>query len=248
MLQALASDIDRTLFFSERNPQISLNDRLAIQSYQKHHHLFGLCSGRPYQGVVHLFDDIRPDFYIITSGAIILDHDLKVIYERHIDEAIIHQLYQQYDQQASIIFHTNNYQVYKTEKEFANDECFLISDIKEITGSICGISLIFHDVSIAYQETQKINQTYSTIEGFQNIDSIDIVPKGCSKGAALKIIKKHYQIDILAGIGDSYNDLPMLTNVDIPITFIDAPQTLQDIVKYRVGSVAEAIHLLDKDI
>lgn len=54
MLQALASDIDRTLFFQERNPQISIQDCQAIQNYQNQGYLFGLCSGRPYQGVTYL--------------------------------------------------------------------------------------------------------------------------------------------------------------------------------------------------
>ena len=85
MLQALASDIDRTLFFHERQPQISYEDCEAIQNYQSLGHLFGLCSGHPYQGVVHLSDQIHPDFYIITSGALILDRALHVIYEKFIE-------------------------------------------------------------------------------------------------------------------------------------------------------------------
>lgn len=97
MLQALASDIDHTLFFQERNPQISIQDCQAIQNYQNQGHLFGLCSGRPYQGVVHLFQNLHPDFYIITSGALILDRALHVIYEKFIDYQILHQLFYQYN-------------------------------------------------------------------------------------------------------------------------------------------------------
>ncbi len=97
MLQALASDIDRTLFFHERQPQISYEDCEAIQNYQSLGHLFGLCSGHPYQGVVHLFQNLHPDFYIITSGALILDRALHVIYEKFIDYQILHQLFYQYN-------------------------------------------------------------------------------------------------------------------------------------------------------
>ena len=38
MLQALASDIDHTLFFQERNQQISIQDCQAIQNYQNQGH------------------------------------------------------------------------------------------------------------------------------------------------------------------------------------------------------------------
>lgn len=106
--------------------------------------------------------------------------------------------------------------------------------------------MVFHDETTALQETQKINQTFKEIEAFQNKDSIDIVPKGCSKGEALKRVKDYYQITSLAGIGDSYNDIPMLTNVDIPITFVDAPKILQDCSQYCVHSVSEAIEILKK--
>lgn len=244
MLQALASDIDRTLFFHERNPHISDEDCEAIHNYQSHGHLFGLCSGRPYQGVVQLFENIQPDFYIITSGALILNRDYNILYKQTILDTTIHQLYQQYHHQAIIIIHSDDYQTYKTKKEFPDDECLLFSNIYDIKHSVLGISLVFHNEEIAYQQTQKINQFYPVIEGFQNTDSIDIVPRGCSKGAALQKIKEYYQITSLAGIGDSYNDLPMLTNVDIPITFVDAPQTLKDIAQYHVHSVAEAIACL----
>lgn len=246
MLQALASDIDHTLFFYERNPQISIQDCQAIQNYQNQGHLFGLCSGRPYQGVVHLSDQIHPDFYIITSGALILDCDYNAIYKQTIPSSIIHQLYQQYNHQAIIIIHSDNYQTYKTQKEFPDEECLLFSNIHNIKHSVLGISLVFHDEETAYQQTQKINHLYPDIEGFQNKDSIDIVPKGCSKGEALKRVKDYYQITSLAGIGDSYNDIPMLTNVDIPITFVDAPKILQDCSQYCVHSVSEAIEILKK--
>lgn len=241
MLQALASDIDHTLFFQERNPQISIQDCQAIQNFQNQGHVFGLCSGRPYQGVVHLSDQIHPDFYIITSGALILDRALHVIYEKFIDHQILHQLFYQYNRHALIIIHASHHLTYKTDKEFVEDDCYLISDLQDFEDSAYGISLVFHDETTALQETQKINQTFKEIEAFQNKDSIDIVPKGCSKGEALKRVKDYYQITSLAGIGDSYNDLSMLTNVDIPITFVDAPQTLKDITLYHVHSVAEAI-------
>ena len=62
MPNALASDIDYTLYFPNKNPSISLEDQQAIAHYQKAGYLFGLCSGRPYSGVINLFDTIHPDF------------------------------------------------------------------------------------------------------------------------------------------------------------------------------------------
>lgn len=91
----------------------------------------------------------------------------------------------------------------------------------------------------------EINQKYQEVEGFQNRNSIDIVRKGCSKGTGIKIIKDHYQLEKMAGIGDSYNDLPMLKVVDTAFTFKTSPQEIQKQVHYCVNDIAEAIALLE---
>lgn len=106
MPNALASDIDYTLYFPNKNPSISLEDQQAIAHYQKAGYLFGLCSGRPYSGVINLFDTIHPDFYIISSGAIILDKNLQPLYEKHVTYHTIQNIFYQYQNQALIIIHT----------------------------------------------------------------------------------------------------------------------------------------------
>ena len=69
--------------------------------------------------------------------------------------------------------------------------------------------------------------------------------KRCSKGTGIKIIKDHYQLEKMAGIGDSYNDLPMLKVVDTAFTFKTSPQEIQKQVHYCVNDIAEAIALLE---
>ena len=63
------------------------------------------------------------------------------------------------------------------------------------------------------------------------------------KGRSYKKSKRalHFHIKTFAGIGDSYNDLPMLKCVDIPITLNTSPQPLKDISQLHVESVAQAI-------
>ncbi len=49
----------------------------------------------------------------------------------------------------------------------------------------------------------------------------------------------------MAGIGDSYNDLPMLKVVDTAFTFKISPQEIQKQVHYCVNDIAEATALLE---
>ena len=71
-MMALASDIDGTLVF---NQQIKKQDKEAIEKYQKEH-LFGVCSGRPRCALFDL-EKLKLDFYILSSGALILDKGFK---------------------------------------------------------------------------------------------------------------------------------------------------------------------------
>lgn len=250
MNKAFVSDIDGTLFFHYLNPPIKKSDIDAIKEFQNQDNLFGLCSGRPYCGVVNLFDDqIKPDFYIISSGALILDQNKKIIYEQCINYKYIQEIYNNYYHQAIVIIQTDNpNNVYKSQKENDLDENTII--IKNIDGlkeqKIYGISLVFKDDETAQKHTDLINKKYSKLKGFQNTNSIDIVMKECSKGNALKIVKQKYQISKIAGIGDSYNDLTMLEKADISFTFKNSPVKLKEQVDYQVDSVSEAIEIFLK--
>lgn len=74
---------------------------------------------------------------------------------------------------------------------------------------------------------------------------MDVVKRGCSKGNAILKLKDVLGLDYVAGIGDSYNDIPMLESADCAFTFVDSPIIVQDKADQLVGSVSEAIELLD---
>ena len=237
-MKALASDIDGTLVF---NQQIKKQDREAIEKYQKEH-LFGVCSGRPRCALFDL-KQLKLDFYILSSGAVILDKDLNIIQDFPMKKEIVQQIFNEHHQHAQIILQTGNADVfYATLKEDYNPKLKVISSFKEVEHEIIyGISLIFKDDKTTKKVRFKINQKYHEVEGFQNRNSVDIVRKGCSKGTGIKIIKDHYQLEKMAGIGDSYNDLPMLKVVDTAFTFKTSPQEIQKQVNYCVNDIAEAI-------
>ena len=239
-MKALASDIDGTLVF---NQQIKKQDKEAIEKYQKEH-LFGVCSGRPRCALFDL-EKLKLDFYILSSGEEIVDKDLNIIQD--FKKEIVQQIFNEYHQHAQIILQTGNADVfYTTLKEDYNPKLKVISSFKEAKHEIIyGISLIFKDDKTTKKACFEINQKYHEIEGFQNRNSVDIVRKGCSKGTGIKIIKDHYRLEKIAGIGDSYNDLPMLNVVDTAFTFKTSPQEIKKQVHYCVNDIAEAIALLE---
>ena len=98
-MKALASDIDGTLVFDQ---QIKKQDKEAIEKYQKEH-LFGVCSGRPRCALFDL-KQLKLDFYILSSGAVILDKDLNIIQDFPMKKEIVQQIFNEYHQHAQIIY------------------------------------------------------------------------------------------------------------------------------------------------
>ena len=90
-MKALASDFDRTLFFyDESGSYYRLEDVQAIKHFQSLGNLFGVCTGRSYKGI----EDFNPhqidyDFYILCSGAKILDKEGNLIYQKFIDKVFM---------------------------------------------------------------------------------------------------------------------------------------------------------------
>ena len=66
-------------------------DKEAIEKYQKEH-LFGVCSGRPRCALFDL-KQLKLDFYILSSGAVILDKDLNIIQDFPMKKEIVQQIF-----------------------------------------------------------------------------------------------------------------------------------------------------------
>ena len=79
-MKVLASDFDGTIFFKDH---VKEEDVKAVKVFQNEGHLFGLCTGRPLIGVTkYVKDDITFDFYILSTGAVILDKNMNALYEK----------------------------------------------------------------------------------------------------------------------------------------------------------------------
>ncbi|MGN1183412.1 MAG: HAD-IIB family hydrolase, partial [Faecalibacillus sp.] len=240
--KVLASDIDGTLVFHQLDGLYRPNDLIAIKEFQNQGHLFGVCSGRP---LCH-FKDMRRlnlDFYIVSSGAVILDKDFHIIEEYPMAKDIAKSLCERYQDKAGIIVQSSSLnRFYATCCDFDCQDLYIFHDFQEIEEEkIYGISLIAKSEEEAKQLNIDIAHHYPELEGFQNTDSVDIVMRGCSKGKAVIKIKELLRVKEIAGIGVSYNDIPLLQNADVGFTFHDSPQIVKDQATYIVDSVDQAI-------
>ncbi len=102
-MKAFASDLDGTLVFDRKVKDM---DKEAIHMFQKKN-MFGVYTGRP---ICSLFDieDIPFDFYIVSSGALLLDRNKKMIEEHIIDKNLAKDIFNYYINKATIIVQTDD--------------------------------------------------------------------------------------------------------------------------------------------
>lgn len=245
-MKLLASDLDGTLFFRNIEKGYKQEDIDAIQQFQKDGHLFGCCTGRALFGATPSFKDLLDcDFYIASSGAMICDKDLNVLYDCPIDFNIAKSIVEKYKEKVTIFIQSKRYYILKKgypEEMFKYVESF--DELKdEKIYSICLITEDQKKLDVMEEEIKN----YSILTGYRNMDAIDIVNRECSKGKAVQLVKTLLRAEKSYGIGDSYNDIPMLQDADCGITFNSSPQEVKNEAQVLVDSIAEAITLIEGD-
>lgn len=242
MTSAFASDFDGTLYFMGRQPTVNPADLAAIEAYQRQGGLFGICTGRSLKGVrLAVEDRVRFDFYILVSGALILDGSENTLYKRCISRALLEELCASYGRYEMVI--QANDTVYTFGRPYPLQT--KIASLDDIEGTD------FYGISMAtgsFEEAERVMREISIMYGdsltvHQNFADVDVVPKGCTKGLALEFIRRHFAAACIGAIGDGHNDIPMLESANMPFTFPYAPAKVRQRACHVVGSVAEALRI-----
>lgn len=243
---AFASDFDGTLCESDWNlgtESYDPRDLEAIRRYREEGGLFGVCTGRPLSSIVaSLRDKVELDFYIVTTGAQVLYGDLRPIHVRTIPRDVAQALFERYKNRGWGI-------VVVTEDQFASVGHGVgpgvgnVASFDEVHDPIYDLSLeCFSDEDAARVACAEVNELFGgAVSAYQNLGSVDIVASGCSKGTGVRMVRDAFDVRLIAGIGDSFNDLPMLEAADVSYTFHKAPADVQAAATCVVDSIAEAL-------
>ena len=128
------------------------------------------------------------------------------------------------------------------EESYLQTHIDSFDDLKD--ADVYGLSLAAPDIETAGKVTREIMELYGDeVTAFHNVTHVDVVPRGCSKGSGVEVVRKSFHITEMYGIGDSYNDLPLLQSVDHPYTLTHAPEELSKAAEGVVRGVSE---LLDR--
>ena len=252
-MKVFASDFDGTLRFYENGRIFSYDeDSRAVRSFQQNGGLFGICTGRPLDGILAVLDGrFEPDFYLVSSGAVLAEVKngrKEIIRESTIPLSVAKKIYNQFKDQGMFYFHDEG----KIYSIGGRGEPTLIQasvdDVDRLPADhITGLSIGTASVQKAAETAALINAVYGEhVTAFQNVEYLDIIRAGQSKGTAVQAAKQQYHADLIFGIGDSFNDIPMLDAADVSFTFRSSPPEVRAHADHEVDSVAEAIAIAEK--
>lgn len=243
-MKVLASDYDGTLYFGDEG--FKEEDLAAIEKFRQNGNQFGICTGRPLRGITDFIHErIELDFYILSSGTLILDRNMECLFKKTIAHPVAQKILARYSSHDITIF-TREKIYYTLEKGGVHSEVMVpMKQFKfEQEVEIFGVSLHLEDDAAASALIGQINEIEG-ISAYQNKESIDCVAQGCSKNTGAKFIQEYLGLnEDVACIGDSYNDLPMLEGTSWSFTFNDSPEPIKEISNYLVDSIKDCINIL----
>lgn len=262
----LVTDLDGTLLPHDKilNPK----DLEAIEYFRQNGGIFTIATGRIIQAAEQFFEPLRPDApVILNNGGLIYSVNKKeIVYEQCADDAAYDYtvaLMKKFPEMGvEINLPDGIFVVRMTEWERLHLSMthlpYTEKSLEEIpkTGW-CKVLYSIGDGRVAelaeYAASMGWDKTSFVISG----DFLfECLPKGCTKGSALKKLHELEKLDTftVAAAGDYNNDIEMLEFADIAI----APQNAQDIVKKSAdyvtkatcndGAIAEAIRYLEKTL
>lgn len=249
-----ASDFDGTLHFldPEWNGYFKQKDLKAIQQFRKDGNVFGLCTGRPLYGMEDdLIGGPEMDYIIASTGGVITDikdGEYHVLWERTIPVTVLRGIYDQAEKLGYEMYvHADGY-VYTFEyRRHQYPSQTVLNQVEDIgERHVTGASIWTPDEENASSFVKHLNETEEAVIVYQNKNWMDVVEKSVSKGNGAFTAKDLFHCDMVAGIGDSYNDIPLLKAADISFTFHSSPEVVKDEADYIVDSIAEAISILEK--
>lgn len=247
MSMLFASDFDGTLYMHGKEEGFREEDLVSIRDFQNNGGLFGVCSGRSLSGVqASTKDAIDFDFYILGTGAQVLDKNGNILWQKVMDLDTASSLYNLFKDRTHMIFHGER-DVYTCEKAlYSQIHISSPEDIIEKKDHIVGLSFGFQSPEEASEAALQMNHDYAgKAYGYVNINMLDVVPSGCSKGEGLRKAEALLHGTSTAGIGDSYNDIPLIDGADTGFTFHRSPEEVQKHADYVVDSVTEALKIIE---
>ena len=244
MRKLFASDFDGTLRRKEIAGEYRQRDLDAIAAFRRSGGIFGMCSGRSAQSLFAALPEMETDFAIATSGACITDGRGNILFRRTVDREAAKKLYDICKDEKRFYVHSGGI-LYTFKPHPSSMKMTLLHGWEQLPDTgIEGLSVTTEGNERAAEVTAYINQEFAgCIRAFQNNECVDTAGWDISKGTGLSEVKSLFKADLTAGIGDSFNDMPLLDGADVAFALDFCDERVKAHADYIVEGISEALDI-----
>lgn len=242
MIKLLVTDLDATILFNDSFPDMVIN---GIEKLLENGVNIVIASGRMLHSIVYYQKLLKLTSPIIAyNGAMIGTLDFKILYHSPIPypmwKDIVSYLMEEH-LQINLYFNDTLYIVGRSEygENYPKQnkvDALLVEDLRELpelpTTKVLGIG-------DAERIKKIISPMRASSDGILYITTssptyLEIMKSGVSKGEAVKYLARILDISCeeIAGLGDSFNDIELLKEVGLGITFRNAPEEVKLAANY----------------
>ncbi|RDH42652.1 Cof-type HAD-IIB family hydrolase [Zooshikella ganghwensis] len=243
MYKVVVSDLDGTLLDS--NHALSQQTISTVHRIVKQGIRFIIATGRHYQDVKHIANNLGLDLFLITSnGARIHNKQGQTIFRQDIPEHIVQPLLEMAPKDTQLnIYKEDQWLISKPNQallEFNKSSGFNYSITNLFTTDHNNVAKVFfvgkHETLLALEN--KINHLFgdSVNAAFSLPDCLEVMAKEVNKGQALQqVLKiKGFTLEQTVAFGDGMNDYEMLSQVGMPVVMANAHDRLrQSLARYE---------------
>jgi len=255
MIKHIFCDLDGTLYHNGINKE----DIDAIKKIEQKNVEFNIATGRIFKQAHNMTKDSLDinGYYICENGSFIHDKDHKMIYKGTIDNDLVKKVIDRFKSSKAHIYFKYDGKIILLEdihtvKTYTND---YIIDPKFVNKDsfdnlIGNIGIVSNDEDELYRIELYLKSEFDEVLDiyFSSENTLNIVPKGVSKRAAIKYICDILGVDEdeIATIGNSPNDINMLEGIKYSFAMEESRESVKKSANYIVKNVAHAIEIIEK--
>lgn len=259
MIKYIFCDLDGTLY----HDGISEKDSEAIKKIEQTGRIFNIATGRIFkQGYEMIKNDISLNGYFIAeNGSYIYDSKLNKIFTGTLDDSLSKEvigeykkiknsknieteIYFKFDGKMIVLEDGSSFSSYS--RDFVVEPTFV--DRKSFDNKIGNIGFVSNNIDelteIEFILKEKLSDKLDIY--FSSENTINIVPKGVAKNKAIEYIieKEGINPKEVATIGDSPNDISMISGFENGFAMSNGREDVRKAAKYVVENVAEALEII----
>lgn len=255
MIKYIFCDLDGTLYHGG----ISDKDVEAIMNIEKQGVIFHVATGRVFKQAYNMINEKFKlnGYFICENGSFIYDKDKNLVFKENIDDNLVRKIINTFDSQTSHIYLKYDGNIvlsgggeifdYYSNDYIVDEKLFTQESFDSLVGNV-GI------LSDNMDELKRWEYFYKSKFGelcdvyLSGPHTINIVPKHVSKRHAIEYVCKKYDVNLdeIATMGDSPNDICMLENLKYSFAMSKASEEVKNSASYIVDSVKDGIKMIEK--